>query len=153
MRPFCFESVKRTARSQGESYRSPETKAWFPVSFVSISITLADVYEDRYRRLGDRKANLFLAIPQATEHAAALEPNSTMKRSVLTLITVLIGAAFIVSCTQQGTTATSTTGAATAKVSPSPSPAKKKKTTTKKKAAETEASPSPSESASPAPTP
>ena len=40
----------------------------------------------------------------------------TMKKSVLTFITVLIGAAFIVSCTQQGTTATSTTGAATAKV-------------------------------------
>jgi hypothetical protein len=76
----------------------------------------------------------------------------TMKRSVLTFIAILIGAAFIVSCTQQGTTATSTT-AATAKASPSPSPSKKKKTTAKKKAAETEASPSPSESASPAPTP
>ena len=76
----------------------------------------------------------------------------TMKKSVLTFITVLIGAAFIVSCTQQGTTATSTTAAA-AKASPSPSPAKKKKTTAKKKATQTEASPSPSESASPAPTP
>jgi hypothetical protein len=76
----------------------------------------------------------------------------TMKKSVLTFITVLIGATFIVSCTQQGTTATSTTRAATAKASPSPSPAKKK-TAAKKKAAETEASPSPSESASPAPTP
>lgn len=77
----------------------------------------------------------------------------TMKKSVLTFITVLIGATFIVSCTQQGTTATSTTRAATAKASPSPSPAKKKRTAAKKKAAETEASPSPSESASPAPTP
>ena len=88
----------------------------------------------------------------------------TMKKSVLTFITVLIGAAFIVSCTQQGTTATSTTKAATAKASPTPSPAKKKtaakksaaknwKKAAKKKAAETEASPSPSESASPAPTP
>jgi len=77
----------------------------------------------------------------------------TMKKSVLTFITVLIGATFIVSCTQQGTTATSTTRAATAKASPSPSPAKKKKTAAKKKATETEASPSPSESASPAPTP
>jgi hypothetical protein len=76
----------------------------------------------------------------------------TMKKSVLTFITVLIGATFIVSCTQQGTTATSTTRAATAKASPSPSPARKK-TAAKKKAAETEASPSPSESASPAPTP
>lgn len=77
----------------------------------------------------------------------------TMKKSVLTFITVLIGAALIVSCTQQGTTATSTTGAATAKVSPTPSPAKKKRTAAKKKAAETEASPSPSEGSSPAPTP
>jgi len=69
-----------------------------------------------------------------------------MKKSVLTFITVVIGAAFIISCTQQGTTATSTTGAATAKVSPTPSPAKKKRTAAKKKKApEAEESPSPSE--------
>jgi hypothetical protein len=73
-----------------------------------------------------------------------------MKKSVLSLITALIGIAFVVSCTQQqGTTATSTT-AATTKASPSPSP-HKKKATAKKKAPETEASPS--ESASPSPTP
>src|SRR5439155_22615256 len=59
----------------------------------------------------------------------------TMKKSVLTFITVLIGAAFVVSCTQQGTTATSTRGAAAAKVSPSPSPRAHKKTAAKKKEA------------------
>jgi hypothetical protein len=96
---------------------------------------------------------LLLAFAAATKHPAASNLTATMKKSVLTFITVLIGAAFIVSCTQQGTTATSTRGAATAKVSPTPSPAKKKKAAAKKKAAETEASPSPSESASPAPTP
>jgi hypothetical protein len=79
--------------------------------------------------------------------------NKHMKKSVLSLITVLIGIAFIASCApQQGTTATSTTAAATK--SPSPSPKKKKATTKKKKAPETEASPSPAEgAASPSPTP
>jgi hypothetical protein len=96
---------------------------------------------------------LLLAFSAVTKHPAASNLTVTMKKSVLTFTTVLIGAAFIVSCTQQGTTATSTTAAATAKVSPTPSPAKKKRTAAKKKAAETEASPSPSESASPAPTP
>jgi cytoskeletal protein RodZ len=76
---------------------------------------------------------------------------TSMKKSVLSLITILIGLAFIVSCTQQGTTGTSTTAATAA--SPSPSPTKKKKSTTKKKAT-TEASPSPAEGgASPSPTP
>jgi len=80
--------------------------------------------------------------------------NKHMKKSVLSLITVLIGIAFIASCApQQGTTATSTTAAATK--SPSPSQTKKKRATTKKKKApETEASPSPAEeAASPSPTP
>ena len=78
--------------------------------------------------------------------------NITMKKSVLFLITALIGIAFLTSCAEkQGTTATSTTAAATAQASPSPSPARKKKAATKKKAAETEASPT--ESPSPAPTP
>jgi hypothetical protein len=78
--------------------------------------------------------------------------NITMKKSVLFLITALIGIAFITSCAEkQGTTATSTTAAATTKPSRSPSPAPKKKASTKKKAPATEASPS--ESASPAPTP
>jgi hypothetical protein len=77
-----------------------------------------------------------------------------MKKSALTFITVLIGAAFMISCTQQGTTATSTRGATTAKVSPTPSPAHKKKTTAKKKKTEgAEESSSPSEGSSPAPTP
>jgi len=81
--------------------------------------------------------------------------NKHMKKSVLSLITVLIGIAFIASCAPQqgGTTATSTTAAATK--SPSPSPTHKKRATTKKKKApETEASPSPAEgAASPSPTP
>ena len=80
--------------------------------------------------------------------------NKHMKKSVLSLITVLIGIAFIASCApQQGTTATSTTAAATK--SPSPSPTKKKRAATKKKKTpETEASPSPAEgAASPSPTP
>ena len=78
--------------------------------------------------------------------------NITMKKSVLFLITALIGIAFFTSCAEkQGTTATSTTAAAATKASPSPSPARKKKAATKKKAAETEASPT--ESPSPAPTP
>jgi hypothetical protein len=80
--------------------------------------------------------------------------NKHMKKSVLSLITVLIGIAFIASCAPQqgGTTATSTTAAATK--SPSPSPKKKKATTKKKEAPETEASPSPAEgAASPSPTP
>ncbi len=72
-----------------------------------------------------------------------------MKKSVLSLITALIGVAFVVSCTQKQETATSTT-AATTKASPSPSP-HKKRATAKKKAPATEASPS--ESASPSPTP
>ena len=63
-----------------------------------------------------------------------------MKKSVLFLITALIGIAFFTSCAEkQGTTATSTTAAAATKASPSPSPARKKKAATKKKAAETEA--------------
>src|SRR5205807_1798183 len=61
--------------------------------------------------------------------------NKHMKKSVLSLITVLIGIAFIASCAPQqgGTTATSTTAAATK--SPSPSPTHKKRATTKKKKA------------------
>ena len=70
-----------------------------------------------------------------------------MKKSVLSLITALIGVAFVVSCTQKQETATSTT-AATTKASPSPSP-HKKRATAKKKAPATEASPS----ESPSPTP
>jgi len=96
---------------------------------------------------------LLLAFAAATKHPAASNLTVTMKKTVLTFTSIVIGAAFIVSCTQQGTTATSTSAAATAKVSPTPSPAKKKRTAAKKKAAETETSPSPSESASPAPTP
>jgi hypothetical protein len=98
-------------------------------------------------------AILLLAIYSAAAHSGVVN-HILMKKIVLSLITALTGIAFIVSCTQQGTTGTSTTAATTkASPSPSPSPAKKKKTTAKKKAAETEASPSPSESASPAPTP
>jgi hypothetical protein len=67
-----------------------------------------------------------------------------MKKYVLSLITVLIGVAFIASCAQKQETATTSTTAtaATTKASPSPSPHKKKATTKKKAAAETEASPS-----------
>ena len=97
---------------------------------------------------------LCFLVEGATEHSAALELTVTMKKSVLMLITVLIGAAFIVSCAKQETGATSTTAAATAKVSPTPSPAHKRKTAAKKKkAAGAEESPSPSGESSPAPTP
>jgi len=97
---------------------------------------------------------LFLAIQRTTTHSAILSLTKHMKKSVLSLITALIGIAFIASCApQHGTTATSTTAAATK--SPSPSPTHKKRATTKKKKApEAEASPSPAEgAASPSPTP
>jgi len=91
-------------------------------------------------------AILLLAIYSAAAHSGVVI--HTMKKIVLSLITALIGIAFVASCTQQqGTTATSTT-AATTKASPSPSP-HKKRTTAKKKAPATEASPS----ESPSPTP
>jgi hypothetical protein len=91
---------------------------------------------------------------RGTSILRSLTVSKYMKKPVLSLITVLVGIAFIASCApqQQGTTATSTTAAATK--SPSPSPTRKKKATTKKKAAETEESPSPAEgAASPSPTP
>jgi hypothetical protein len=74
-----------------------------------------------------------------------------MKKSVLSLITMLVAIAFVASCTEK--TQEPLIAPATTKATPSPSPTRKKKTTTatKKKAAETEASPS--ESASPSPTP
>src|SRR5213592_1147852 len=89
-------------------------------------------------------AILLLAIDSAAAHSGVVI--HTMKKIVLSLITALIGIAFVASCTkQQGTTATT---AATTKASPSPSP-HKKRTTAKKKAPATEASPS----ESPSPTP
>jgi len=73
-----------------------------------------------------------------------------MKKSVLSLITMLVAIAFVASCTEK--TQEPLIAPATTKATPSPSPTRKKKTTTAtKKAAETEASPS--ESASPSPTP
>src|SRR6266566_4867348 len=52
---------------------------------------------------------LFLAIQRTTTHSAILSLTKHMKKSVLSLITALIGIAFIASCApQHGTTATST---------------------------------------------